>query len=325
MLNTLGNNGPLLPRIGFGAMVLEGYYGETDDKHAVNVLKHAMDQGIMIDTADAYGAGHNETLIGTVLQQRSDQPFVATKFGIVLDPKEKSREVSTGWGFSLNINASPEYARKALDDSLHRLGRETIDLWYMHYPDPEVAIEESVGAMAQAVRDGKVRSLGLSNVTAQQVRKAHAIHPINAVQYEYSLWRREAEINLIPTLRELGIALVGWSPLGSGFLTGHLDNIESTDFRNANPKMSGENFNINKQRLTEISVLAEKSNLSLAQLSLAWLVAQGEDIFLIPGTRRASRVDENLLAASIELPQDTIEKIDQLTRPGTFQGRTLLG
>lgn len=321
---SLGNNGPILPRIGYGAMVLEGFYGSADIEQAKDTLGHAMDQGLMVDTADAYGEGHNETLIGSVLKERGDSPFIATKFGIVFDAQEKSREVPTGWGFSLNINASPAYAAKALEDSLRRLGTDSIDLWYMHYPDPGVEIAESVGAMAEAVKAGKVRYLGLSNVTADQVRQAHAVHPIHAVQYEYSLWRREVETDLLPTLRELGIALVGWSPLGSGFLTGQVNKLDSTDFRNVNPKMSGENFEENKQRLEKISELAENLKLTSAQLSLAWLLAQGEDVFPIPGTRRSSRIDENLLAASADLGQDVIDEIDSLTRPGTFQGGTLL-
>lgn len=322
--SALGNNGPLLPRLGYGAMVLEGFYGEAKHSSALSTLHHAMDQGIMIDTADAYGDGHNERLIGEVVQARKDDPFIATKFGIVFDSAQPSREIKTGWGFSLNINASPEYAQKALDDSLQRLGLDTINLWYMHYPDPSVPIEESVGAMADAVKQGKVRYLGLSNVTADQIRKASAIHPINAVQYEYSLWRREAESELLPTLRDLGIALVGWSPLGSGFLTGNLQKLDSSDFRNTNPKMRGENFDSNKARVEEINQIAARLNLTTAQVSLAWLLAQGDDIFPIPGTRRTSRIDENLLAASVDLTPDVIEEIDRLTRPGTFAGGTLL-
>ena len=325
MINApLGNNGPLVPKVGYGAMVLEGFYGEADNARSLNTLGHAMDLGVMIDTADAYGEGHNEELIGTVLKSRNDSPFIATKFGIVFDPEADSREVPTGWGFSLNINASPEYAQKALNDSLARLGVESIDLWYMHYPDPGVSIEESVGAMAEAVRAGKVRHLGLSNVTAEQIREAHAVHPISAVQYEYSLWRREAETELLPTLRELGIALVGWSPLGSGFLAGSVDKLDSEDFRNANPKLSGENFEANRVRFEKIDAIAKQLNLSAAQLSLAWLLAQGDDIFLIPGTRTASRIDENLLSASVDLGREVIEEIDSLTRPGMFKGGSLL-
>ncbi|MCG7993846.1 MAG: aldo/keto reductase [Candidatus Thiodiazotropha taylori] len=322
--SALGKNGPLLPRLGYGAMVLEGFYGEAEHSGALSTLHHAMDQGIMIDTADAYGDGHNERLIGEVVQARKDDPFIATKFGIVFDPEQPSREIKTGWGFTLNINASPEYAQKALDDSLQRLGVDAIDLWYMHYPDPGVPIEESVGAMVEAVKQGKVRYLGLSNVTADQIRKASAIHPINAVQYEYSLWRREAESELLPTLRDLGIALVGWSPLGSGFLTGNLQKLDSSDFRNTNPKMRGENFDSNKARVEQINQIAARLKLTTAQVSLAWLLAQGDDIFPIPGTRKTSRIDENLLATSVDLTPDVIEEIDRLTRPGTFAGGTLL-
>lgn len=326
MINAnLGKNGPSLPKIGYGAMVLEGFYGATEQAQAVDTLQHAMNQGLMIDTADAYGDGHNESLIGSVLNTRDDTPFLASKFGIVFDPTQQGREVATGWGFALNINASPEYARQALDASLQRLGTENMDLWYLHYPDPDVAIEESVGAMAEAVQAGKVRYLGLSNVTAEQIRHAHAVHPITAVQYEYSLWRREAETELLPTLRELGIALVGWSPLGSGFLTGNLDKLEEGDFRHVNPKMNAENFAANKSRLERVNQLAAQLKLSPAQLALAWLLAQGDDIFPIPGTRKASRIDENLLAASVELSTEVIEEINQLTQVGTFQGGTLLG
>ena len=181
-----------------------------------------------------------------------------------------------------------------------------------------------VGLLPSQPAAGKVRYLGLSNVTAEQIRRAHAVHPISAVQYEYSLWRREAETELLPTLRELGISLVGWSPLGSGFLAGSVDKLSSKDFRNTNPKMSGENFEANRMRIEKINAIAEQLKLSPAQLSLAWLLAQGEDIFPIPGTRTASRIDENLLSASVELNQEVIEEVDALTRPGTFQGGSLL-
>ena len=320
----LGHNGPMIPRLGYGAMGLEGFYGASDPIQALNTLNHAMDHGVMVDTADAYGGGRNENLLGTVLKERNDSPFIASKFGIVFDETASSREVNTGWGFSLNINATPEYARKAIDNTLERLGLDTLDLWYLHYPDPGVPVEESVGAMSEAVKAGKVRYLGLSNLSADQVRRAHAIHPISAVQYEYSLWRREAETDLLPTLRDLGIALVAWSPLGSGFLAGGVQCLDETDFRNTNPKLNGENLRSNKQRMAEIYSLAEKLKLTPAQLSLAWLLARGEDIFPIPGTRKASRIDENLLAASVDLSSEVIAEIDRLTAPGTFRGGNLL-
>ncbi|MEJ2040277.1 MAG: aldo/keto reductase, partial [Desulfosarcinaceae bacterium] len=202
-------------------MVLEGIYGAIDEGSALAVLRHALDLGCsLIDTADAYGNGHNEQLVGRALADRRGRAFVATKFGIVFEAGEKGTPVTTGWGFSLPINGRPGYARRALESSLARLAMDHIDLWYLHYPDPDIPIEETVGAMAEMVAEGKVRFLGLSNVTAEQVRRAHKVHPVAAVQYEYSLWRREAETDLLPVLRELGIALVPWSPLGGGFLTG---------------------------------------------------------------------------------------------------------
>ncbi len=320
----LGHNGPLLPRLGYGAMVLEGFYGVAEEGPAIQTLSHAMDRGLMIDTADAYGEGHNERLIAKSLTGRTDKPFLASKFGLTFDNQVNCRQVPTGWGFSLNVNASPAYASRALDDSLQRLGVDFFDLWYLHYPDPEVEIEETLSAMGKAVQAGKVRYLGLSNVTAEQVRRAHAVHPVSAVQYEYSLWRREAETQLLPTLRELGIALVAWSPLGSGFLTGKLDKLEAQDFRLFNPKLSNENFAVNKTCIEKIAGIADNLNLSTAQLALAWLLHQGEDIFPIPGTRKPARIDENLLAASIDLDPMTLAEIDRLTAPGNFVGGTLL-
>lgn len=248
-VRNLGSNGPSVGAVGCGAMGLEGYYGSTDEDNAVEVIRHALDEGCsMIDTADAYGNGHNEQLVGRAVADRRDEAFIATKFGIVFDPDETGTDVPTGWGFSLNINGRPEYVQRSLANSLKRLGTSHIDLWYAHYPDPATPIEETIGAMAGAVDAGKVRFLGLSNVTADQVRRAHSVYPIAAVQYEYSLWRREVESDLLPTLRELGIALVPWSPLGGGFLTGTIDTLGPEDFRNNNPRFQGENLTVNRQR-----------------------------------------------------------------------------
>ncbi|MDJ0957822.1 MAG: aldo/keto reductase [Arenicellales bacterium] len=320
----LGTNGPSIPRIGYGAMVLEGYYGTSDDITAVDTLSRAMDLGLMIDSADAYGNGHNEVLIAKALEHRGERPFIATKFGLVFEEGLSAREINTGWGFSLRVNASPEYAKTALDASLRRLNLNQVDLWYLHYPDPEIEIEETISAMADAVDAGKVRYLGLSNVTAEQVRRAHSVHPINAVQYEYSLWRREVETELLPTLRDLGIALVAWSPLGSGFLTGTVTKLDESDFRQSNPKLSGDNFEANKKRFEKVTKIASELKLTPAQLALAWLLSQGEDIFPIPGTRKSSRIDENLLSASTTLTQELVDRINQITAPGAFVGETLL-
>ncbi len=320
----LGDGGPEIGRLGYGAMVLEGYYGASDDDAAVATLRHAIEMGMMIDSADAYGAGHNEALIAKALAGTSAQAFVATKFGIVFDENEDARDLPTGWGFSLRINGTPDYARRALDASLERLGVDAIDLWYAHYLDPEVSVEETVGAMAEAVQSGKVRHLGLSNVTADEVRRAHAVHPIAAVQYEYSLWRREAEQELLPTLRELGIALVGWSPLGSGFLTGTVDTLDENDFRQNNPRFAGDNLGQNRDRFAPLSDIAERLGITPAQLALAWALAQGDDIFSIPGTRKAHRLDENAAALDVTLSPGDLAAIDAIAGPDAAKGATLV-
>ena len=320
----LGKEGILMGRLGYGAMVLEGYYGSSDDDSAVKTLVHAIDSGMMIDSADAYGGGHNESLIARALKESSSEAFIATKFGIVLDENETGTELPTGWGFSLNINGTPVYAHRALEASLKRLGVDTVDLWYAHYLDPATPVEETVGAMAEAVKQGKVRYLGLSNASADEVRRAHAIHPISAVQYEYSLWRREPETELLPTLRELGIALVAWSPLGGGFLTGTVDKLGENDFRQNNPRFTGSNLDANRERFAPLMALADDLNISPAQLALTWLLHQGQDIFPIPGTRSIQRVDENAQALSVELDSATLQRIEEIAKPGLAEGATLL-
>lgn len=321
----LGNNGPEVSAIGYGAMGLEGYYGAAEEQDALATIRHALDIGVsLIDTADAYGNGHNEALIARAIDRRREEAFIATKFGIVFEPDQQGTELPTGWGFSLNINGTPDYVQRSLHRSLERLSVDHIDLWYAHYPDPQTPIEDTVGAMSEAVSAGKVRFLGLSNVTADQVRRAHKVHPIAAVQYEYSLWRREAEAELLPTLRQLGIALVPWSPLGSGFLTGTVKNLTSDDFRNNNPRYQGENFNANKAHFAPLLQVAEELDVTPAQLALAWLLHQGEDIVPIPGTRKQSRVTENAAAADIVLSSESIDRISSLAAPGLAKGQTLV-
>lgn len=321
----LGKNGSDVGCLGYGAMVLEGYYGTSDDDLAVQTIQRALDGGLtMIDSADAYGNGHNELLVGRAIKGRRNDAFVATKFGIVFDEQESGTDLPTGWGFSLKINGKKAYVQKALAASLKRLEVDTIDLWYAHYTDPATPIEETVGAMADAVRDGKVRYLGLSNVTADEVRRAHAVHPIAAVQYEYSLWRREAETALLPTLRELGIALVAWSPLGSGFLTGTVAGLDKNDFRNNNPRYAADNLAKNQDRFAPFMQIAKELGHTPAQLALAWLLHQGKDIFPIPGTRRPERIEENAQAANIRLDDATLKRINELARPGLAEGATLV-
>lgn len=320
----LGEKGPLVGRMGYGAMVLEGYYGHSDDQSGVSNLVHAIESGMMIDTADAYGNGHNEKLIAKAMNKASQDAFIATKFGIVFDETQSATEISTGWGFSLPINGTPEYAIKALDESLNRLKKDTVDLWYLHYPDPKIPVEETVNAMAEQVRLGKVKYLGLSNVSVEQIKKAHAVHPISAVQYEYSLWRREAEQNLLPALRELQIALVCWSPLGGGFLTGKIDQLAAEDFRQNNPKYAGDNLKLNHDRFAPLLDVAEELGITPSQLALAWLLNQGKDIFPIPGTRKNDRIDENAKALSIILEPELMNRIDKIAKPGLAVGATLL-
>jgi aryl-alcohol dehydrogenase-like predicted oxidoreductase len=322
----LGHRGPAVGRIGYGAMGLEGYYGAADgEEQAIATIHRALDAGMtMIDTADAYGNGHNETLLSRVLRARRREAFVATKFGIVFSRGEASTDRPTAWGFPIKINGTPAYARRALDASLARLGVDAIDLWYLHFPDPATPIEESVGGMAEAVRAGKVHHLGLSNVTAAQLRRAHAIHPIAAVQYEYSLWRREAETELLPTLRELGVALVAWSPLGAGFLTGVTASLGPEDFRNLNPRYAAGNLQANRDRFAPLAAIAAQLAVTPAQLALAWLLHQGGDVFPIPGTRRAGRVVENAAAAALVLPADVLARIDEIAPPGAAAGAPLV-
>jgi aryl-alcohol dehydrogenase-like predicted oxidoreductase len=320
----LGKAGPEVAALGYGAMVLEGYYGPVAPEAAIMTVHQAVELGMMVDTADAYGNGHNESLIAQAIQRTRHRPFIASKFGIVFDENGQGTEMPTGWGFNLKIDGSPAYVQKAIDASLKRLGVDCLDLWYLHFPDPAIPIEETVGAMALAVKAGKVRHLGLSNVNALQVWRAHREHRIAAVQYEYSLWRREAELCLLPTLRELGIALVAWSPLGSGFFCGEVAEPDENDFRSRNPKFSGEHLNGNRKNFAPILAMAKKLGVTPAQLSLAWLLHQGLDIIPIPGTRSPERVVENARAARVILDDSIVMRIGELARLGLAQGANLI-
>ena len=320
----LGSQGLTVSAIGYGAMVLEGYYGGVGEDEAVRTIHHALDNGVnFIDSSDAYGNGHNEQLLAKAVQGRRDDAVIATKFGIVFDGSPAA-ELETGWGFSLQINGRPDYVRKSLDRSLQTLGIDYIDLWYAHYPDPDVPIAETVGAMAEAVRAGKVKYLGLCNVTAAQLREAHDAHPISAVQNEFSLWRRNDEARLFPTLRELGVGYVPWSPLGSGFLTGTVKALEDTDFRNNNPRYNSENLKQNTDRFAPLQEIAADLDVSPAQLALAWILHQGEQIVPIPGTRKPHRILENAAAANIQLNDTQLAQINEVAPLGTAVGGTLI-
>ncbi|MEM7406283.1 MAG: aldo/keto reductase [Pseudomonadota bacterium] len=321
---THANSQTPVDRLGYGAMVLEGFYGGIDENQSVDVLRHAIDKELMIDSADAYGGGHNEQLIAKAIGGQRHRAFIATKFGIVFDENETGNAVETGWGFSLTVNGTAEYVDRSLNASLSRLGTDYVDLLYAHYPDPGVPIEDTVGAMADAVSAGKVRYVGLSNVSADEIRRAHAIHPVAAVQYEYSLWRREPEAALLPTLRDLDIALIAWSPLGAGFLAGDTTSLTEGDFRTNNPRFNGESGDANRDRFAPLNAIAAELGITPAQLALAWLLHQGDDIYAIPGSRKTARIDENCAAADVVLSADVLARINEIAPVGAAEGAALM-
>ncbi len=309
--------------IGFGALGLAGAYGDVDEEQGIAVIRRALERGVtLVDTSDAYGAGSNEKLVGRALAGRSDEVVLATKWGIA--PGEHSNPASINWTLEIPIDARPERARQAAEASMRRLGLSTIDLWYLHYPDPVRPIEDSVGAMAALVEAGLVRYLGLSNVTADQLRRAHGVHPIAAVQFEYSLWTRTAERELLAAIRELGVGLVAWAPLGSGFLAGTVDLGGDHNYRGHAPRFQEENLRRNLDRFGPLRVLANDLGITPAQLALAWLLHQGDDIVPIPGTRSVQHLEENLAATEIELDGDTLARIDELVPAGAAVGEPLL-
>jgi aryl-alcohol dehydrogenase-like predicted oxidoreductase len=313
--------------IGYGAMVLvHGMYGANDDARSLQTLGHAIDAGAtFIDTSDAYGPdGHNERLVGRAIAGRRDDVQLATKWGIALEPSATAHRVEHAFQNDIWIDARPERARAAAEASLRRLGVDVIDLWYLHFPDPGVPIEESVGAMAELVAEGKVRQLGVSNVTAEQVLAAHQVHPLAAVQAEYSLWTRGAEAELLPVLRELGIGFVAWGPLGNGFLAGDVTEVAADDFRRNAPRFRPENLARNRDRFAPLRGLADELGLTPAQLALAWLLHQDEHVVPIPGTRTPSHLDENLAAAEVTLDDATLRRIDELAPAGAAAGAALL-
>ncbi len=292
----LGKNGPLVSALGLGCMGMSDFYGARDDAESAATIHRALDRGLtFLDTADMYGFGDNEELVGRAIAGRRHQVFLATKFGIV-----RSRTDATVRG----INGKPDYVRAACDASLRRLGVETIDLYYQHRVDPTTPIEETVGAMAELVRAGKVRHLGLSEAGPDTIRRAHAVHPITALQSEYSLWTRDPEDGVLATLRELGIALVAYSPLGRGFLTGQIKRFEdfaADDYRRQSPRFQGTNFQLNLELVARVGQLAAAKHCTPGQLALAWVLAQGGDIVPIPGTKRRTYLDENLGALDVTL------------------------
>lgn len=310
----LGTTGVEISPIGLGCMGMSDFYGTADDAKSTALLNHALDTGMnFFDTADMYGPWTNERLIGAALRTRRDEAIIATKFGVLRDES----------GGFLGVKGTPEYVRSSCDGSLERLGVETIDLYYQHRVDPGTPIEETVGAMAELVKAGKVRFLGLSEATPDQIRRAHAVHPISALQTEYSLWSREPEAELLATCKELGITFVAYSPLGRGFLTGAIKSPEDfaeDDFRRNNPRFKGENFQKNLNLVDAVRELAEQKGVTSAQLALAWILHQGEHLVTIPGTTKRHRFDENEAANDVVLTSEELAFLDENLPVGAASG-----
>jgi len=310
----LGRDGPEVSAIGLGCMGMSEFYGSGSEQDSIATIHHALDRGVtFLDTADMYGVGRNEELVGKAIRDRRDQVFLATKFGNVRGPN----------GEFLGVRGDPEYVRSACEASLQRLGVEVIDLYYQHRVDPNVPIEDTVGEMARLQQEGKVRFLGLSEAAPRTIRTAHATSPITAVQTELSLWSRDAEAEVIPTFRELGIGYVAYSPLGRGFLTGQITSPEDfapDDFRRNHPRFQGENFEKNIQLVREVEALAREKGCTTAQLALAWVLAQGEDIVPIPGTKHIRYLDENIGALDVTLTDADLRRLDAILPPGAAAG-----
>jgi aryl-alcohol dehydrogenase-like predicted oxidoreductase len=311
----LGTQGLIVSEQGLGCMGMSEFYGATDEAESIATLNRALEIGInFFDTSDAYGPYKNEELLGKAFRTRRDSVIIATKFAIRRDPANPT--VRT-------IDGRPEYVREACDGSLKRLGIECIDLYYQHRVDTNVPIEDTVGAMSELVRAGKVRFLGLSEAGPRTIRRAQAVHPITALQTEYSLWSRDPEDEIFATVRELGIGFVAYSPLGRGFLTGQIksiDDLAADDYRRYSPRFQGENFSKNLELVTRVTELAREKGVTPGQLALAWVLAQGEDIVPIPGTKRRSYLEQNAAASEIELTAEDLARLDELAPRGAAVG-----
>ena len=310
----LGANGPEVSAIGLGCMGMSEFYGSGNKQESIATIHHALDRGVtFLDTADMYGWGKNEELVGKAIADRRDAVFLATKFGNVRGPA----------GEFLGVRGDAEYVRSACEASLKRLNIDVIDLYYQHRVDTKVPIEDTVGEMVRLKEEGKIRFLGLSEAAPQTIRRAAAVHEITAVQTELSLWSRDAEADVLPTVRELGIGYVAYSPLGRGFLSGRFkspDDFPDDDFRKFHPRFQGENFEKNIQLVREVEKMAEKKGCTTAQLALAWVLAQGEDVVPIPGTKHVRYLDENIGALEVKLSDEDLKRLDEILPPGAAAG-----
>jgi aryl-alcohol dehydrogenase-like predicted oxidoreductase len=310
----LGSQGLTVSELGLGCMGMSEFYGNRDEQEAIATIHRALDLGVtLLDTADMYGPFTNEELVGRAIKDRRQEVILATKFGNV-------RTAEGGW---LGVNGKPEYVKACCDASLQRLGVDTIDLYYQHRVDPTVPIEETIGAMAELVKNGKVRYLGMSEAAPDTIRRAHAVHPISALQTEYSLWSRDPEDEILSTVRELGIGFVAYSPLGRGFLSGAItkpEDLAADDYRLKSPRFQGENFHKNLQLVDRVKEIATEKGVTPSQLALAWLLAQGEDIVPIPGTKRRAYLEENIAATDITLTASDLSRIESAAPKGVTAG-----
>ena len=310
----LGANGPEVSAIGLGCMGMSEFYGSGNEQESIATIHHAIDRGVtFLDTADMYGWGKNEELVGKAIADRRERVFLATKFGNVRGPA----------GEFLGVRGDPEYVRSACEASLKRLNIDVIDLYYQHRVDTKVPIEDTVGEMVRLKEEGKIRFLGLSEAAPQTIRRAATVHQITAVQTELSLWSRDAETEVLPTVRELGIGYVAYSPLGRGFLSGRFKSPEDfpeDDFRKFHPRFQGENFAKNIQLVREVEKMAEEKGCTTAQLALAWVLAQGDDIVPIPGTKHVRYLDENIGALEVKLSDEDLKRLDEILPPGAAAG-----